>query len=613
MEELDKEIDWLENTFKSKIDERKKEISNKVHESLDIDEYLNEYLMEGGSIMNVKDAVRSWRIDILSDGTNIDTASVAKSILKPDQTYLESTLESITCEVKREIESFNHGGPVSDFPVIDLMECILDTVNESSGFDICNVFDIPKPQLNSILESTMLAAKSSNTSNLKPEKLTRVEYDKVVSIVQEAVESYPDIKAKIIEGVDLNKEFCDYNIGLSELPKILSIDICKTDSNQELDNGIAERIVQLVSDVQNTVCSFNINAKLTADDSSLDNGKIVTLSLLSQKDPIEESYGSYDKWMQSKFASMFERNKTLIDSINETGRIYASNNINAIANTVAKTVVETGFNPNQRNLNEITPIDGSEPFVITPFNAGVRTVGNVLCDICEAETDDELTEAMIKFARVTEAINKTYSLFELEDDDIVEESIGSAARGAARKARTKIRSVTRKVDKTARGFKQGVNKAIDPMVQFIDQSMMKIKKADAEERREIIIRGGMLPKIMRWLKRSIGLIIGGAVGTQVPVVAIITGLTFLGYICTDKYFDMKERSNIMKQLEDEIEMVNEKIDDARGDSNRQKKYELMRIRSKLKRTSDKIRYNLKVVGADEDIVQNLKTKKANVK
>ena len=38
---------------------------------------------------------------------------------------------------------------------------------------------------------------------------------------------------------------------------------------------------------------------------------------------------------------------------------------------------------------------------------------------------------------------------------------------------------------------------------------------------------------------------------------------------------------------------NEKIDDSRGDDNKQKKYELMRIRNQLQRTSDKIRHNLK--------------------
>ena len=58
-------------------------------------------------------------------------------------------------------------------------------------------------------------------------------------------------------------------------------------------------------------------------------------------------------------------------------------------------------------------------------------------------------------------------------------------------------------------------------------------------------------------------------------------------------------------------MVNEKIEDARGDSNKQKKYELMRIRNKLTRTRDNVKLNLgsKVVGhlpEDDTIGHNKK-------
>ena len=58
-------------------------------------------------------------------------------------------------------------------------------------------------------------------------------------------------------------------------------------------------------------------------------------------------------------------------------------------------------------------------------------------------------------------------------------------------------------------------------------------------------------------------------------------------------------------------MVNEKIEDARGDSNKQKKYELMRIRNKLTRTRDNVKLNLgsKVVGRlpeDDTIGHNKK-------
>ena len=46
------------------------------------------------------------------------------------------------------------------------------------------------------------------------------------------------------------------------------------------------------------------------------------------------------------------------------------------------------------------------------------------------------------------------------------------------------------------------------------------------------------------------------------------------------------------EIDSEIKMLDEKIEDARGDVNRQAKYALMRTRSELIRARDKIKYNL---------------------
>lgn len=337
---------------------------------------------------------------------------------------------------------------------------------------------------------------------------------------------------------------------------------------------------------------------------------------------------AYAKWVKTEYPKMInERSKELkaqMESVstNEENSLYEQSSgdsteaLRIMIESLLGTVRECGFNPNQRNLNEITPMDGTAPFCVTPWSTAEKTVGTALCDICDAETDEELTEAMIHFARVVEAVNHEYSNIALESDDFededVEESVGTVVRGAARNVRKTTRKVVRKMDSAVKSAKVTAKKTIDPVVMLIDKNMQKFKEADIEERREIVLKGGLLPKIMRWLKRSIGLVLGVAVGAEVPIVALITAITFIGMICTDKYLDRKQRNMVLRQLEDEMEIINEKIDDSRGDMNKQKKYELMRIRNKLKRTSDKIRYNLKV-NDEDDIVQNIKTGKANVK
>ncbi len=59
---------------------------------------------------------------------------------------------------------------------------------------------------------------------------------------------------------------------------------------------------------------------------------------------------------------------------------------------------------------------------------------------------------------------------------------------------------------------------------------------------------------------------------------------------------LSERRKIILELEEELEMVNEKIEDARGDNNKKAKYSLMRTRNELNNALKRIKYGL---AADE--------------
>jgi len=291
----------------------------------------------------------------------------------------------------------------------------------------------------------------------------------------------------------------------------------------------------------------------------------------------------------------------------------------------APSTAETGFCPNQRGIGELTP-----------FPVASRRVGTVLSDIWDADSDEEINEAMLQFARVSSIINENYYVEESDDgsvlimetdisDPVLEnpainavatavgayagyktvehlnnnkksESGGSKTGKMARRAESKANQAFAKSatkDKTE-GVGQAVKRTVDPMEKFFNQQIEKVKQADANERRNIILKGGWAyPKILRWIKRGIGLGAMSAVGTVFTPAAILAGIAFIAYIATDKYLDTNERQKILKELEDEIQIVNEKIEDSRGDDNKQKKYELMRIRNQLNRTYDKVKLNLK--------------------
>ena len=67
----------------------------------------------------------------------------------------------------------------------------------------------------------------------------------------------------------------------------------------------------------------------------------------------------------------------------------------------------------------------------------------------------------------------------------------------------------------------------------------------------------------------------------------------------------KQKREILGELDTEIKILEEKIDDARGDANRQAKYALMRTKGELERARDKIRYNLNATQDDMETAKNV--------
>ncbi len=77
----------------------------------------------------------------------------------------------------------------------------------------------------------------------------------------------------------------------------------------------------------------------------------------------------------------------------------------------------------------------------------------------------------------------------------------------------------------------------------------------------------------------------------------------------------KERREMMQELQLEIKMLDEKIEDARGDNNRQAKYSMMRTRAELQKAYDQIRYGIKAnrgaLGTARDVIRGKKSLKYN--
>lgn len=201
------------------------------------------------------------------------------------------------------------------------------------------------------------------------------------------------------------------------------------------------------------------------------------------------------------------------------------------------------------------------------------------------EVDDSIIES---FANIYQKMNDILT----EDNAIVKASV--KAGDAAGKAGKKVIHSARKAIDTVKRVKAPVDKVKDEFTRAVNKTLDDIKKKDSDERRNRIITGQYRLKLANFLKKGIltiatGVAVGGGVPIVGPVIAIITTMTSLAI---DKKLDDKERKKILVDLEGELKIVNEKLEDSRSDGDKKSKYELMRIKQKLEKDIERIKFHL---------------------
>lgn len=251
---------------------------------------------------------------------------------------------------------------------------------------------------------------------------------------------------------------------------------------------------------------------------------------------------------------------------------------------------ENGFNPDPFNI-----------YNLTPFPVGQRTVNRTMYELVNADTDDEVMECLQDMARLSFALEMI-----LLEDNVVRKGIRKVGR-AEKKVSVKVGQVGKEIKGTANDLK---HVTVTPISRYLNDTYDKMKAADMRERREIIQKGrkdGTVAKISRAIKKGIigiagAAVIGGAAGGA-AVGAVLAGISLLVMYATDRNLDRKEKQKIVNELEDELRIVEEKIEDSRGDDDKSSKYELMRIRNRLKRELSRLK-----MGGDFNTYDDVKDK-----
>jgi hypothetical protein len=221
------------------------------------------------------------------------------------------------------------------------------------------------------------------------------------------------------------------------------------------------------------------------------------------------------------------------------------------------------------------------------FNELQSRLTNVIADIMYEPGDEVSDEVAMEFMNVVNEYDELYSLC---NEGISEPLIKGAENvdRVGQKVVAKVQDIDSKVKRIEHPLKRTAAIVPNAIVDSINKTIDEFKKRDKDERRERIVSGSFRLKIKNFFKKGINLIfIGGMVAN--PIIGLIGILTSMGI---DKHIEEKERKLILKDMEDELVIVNEKIDDAKSDGDKKAKYELMRVKAKLEKDIERIKFNL---------------------
>ena len=220
-------------------------------------------------------------------------------------------------------------------------------------------------------------------------------------------------------------------------------------------------------------------------------------------------------------------------------------------------------------------------------------ITNMVFDDNEDEFDEKTLENYIRAYKTLESYIKYSSV---EEDSKVTKGIIKTAHKAEKVSR-KVAGGIQSSGSSINRVKTAVNKVSDPIINTINKTINDIKKMDSDERRERIITGQFRYKLFNTLTKAIagvaaGKLVGVLIGGGSVVAPILTLIGTITAFALNKYLDKKERQKILYELESELKIVDEKIEDAKSDNERQKKYELMRIKQKLEKDIERIKFHL---------------------
>lgn len=199
-------------------------------------------------------------------------------------------------------------------------------------------------------------------------------------------------------------------------------------------------------------------------------------------------------------------------------------------------------------------------------------------------SQDEETELTLEqLTKVTKLCITHQSIIEAAGHQSLVWKAGHAVDKASRKILTNGKGA---YDTSGRNT-SGLSKAAQNIEKLINYPINKIIKSDKAERKDRIIEGRWRLKIWKLIRKAIlGKMLYVAFGPVSAAIGLMTS------VALDKKLDRRVRNDIVHEMETELRIINEKIDDAKGENDKKEKYELMRLKDKLEKDIQRVKYGL---------------------
>lgn len=207
---------------------------------------------------------------------------------------------------------------------------------------------------------------------------------------------------------------------------------------------------------------------------------------------------------------------------------------------------------------------------------------------------------------------RTYEMF-YDDNDITMEqfisfiqdcikfepldmTLEAAGRNMTRNAQKKLRKINNKVNGKRNTVTKNLRRLDDKASDVVNRKLDSIINTGRDLAREKIVEGRPAVKISRFIRNGIMALAAGtgAVSLLGPAAAAV--IVAIGLYCKKnltKKTEEREKKRILLELETNLKITREKIEDAKAENDRKKKYQLMRIEATLEKEITRIKYGLR--------------------